>query len=141
MTGQWETFERVGTVIAVRLGEPLEWRTSEGAVMRGEPGDWLVTDPTGERRTVKDASFRATHAPEEGDRWRRTARVRARPAKPGETVETQEGPVVAGDGPTWVVRDLAGAEWLVPDQHFRRAYRRSAINSDASKVSAETIDG
>lgn len=123
MSEQWATFERVGTVIAVQLTQPLEWRTQGGALMRGEAGDWVITDPTGGPRTAKDANFRATHVRAHGDRWRRVARVHARRAQPGETVNTQEGVLVAGEAAAWVVKDASGAEWIVPEEHFQRTYR------------------
>mgnify|MGYP000976075124 CR=1 FL=1 len=110
MSEQWATFERVGTVIAVKLDQPLEWMTPDGAVMRGEAGDWLITDPTGGYRNAKDANFRATHRRAHGDRWRRVSRVHARRARPGETVATSEGVLVAGNGAAWVVKDASGAE-------------------------------
>lgn len=124
MTEIWGTFERVGTVVAIQLKKPLEWRTSEGAVLRGETGDWLITDPSGGQRTAKDANFHATHTWEQGDQWRRTSFVQARRARPGETVDTQEGPLTAKPSASWVVRDALGAVWIVPEDHFVRTYRR-----------------
>lgn len=91
--------------------------------MRGRAGDWLVTDATGGARTVLDASFRASHRHVNGTIWERVAIVSARPAEPGQTLATPEGRTtsVAGD---WHVRDADGAEWFVPDEHFRRSYLR-----------------
>lgn len=118
----WASYVRVGRVRAVRVIEPSVWQTPAGDRLRAEPGDWMVTDETGGRRSVTDESFRASHVHDHDDIWRRTARVLARPVRPGEVVHTQEGPTVAG--PTgWVVRDQRGHQWIVPSEHFDAAYR------------------
>ena len=117
----WRQYRRFGVVTATRLTEPHEWQTETGETLIGRPGDWLVTDASG-KRTVTDASFRATHLPLDGDRWQRTAEVDARPVRPGERIGTQEGPTTAGaDG--WVVRDADGNQWIVPEATFRAGYR------------------
>ena len=117
----WRQYRRFGVVTAVRLTAPHDWQTETGETLTGQPGDWLVTDASGQR-TVTDPSFRATHLRLDGDRWQRTAEVDARPVRPGERVETQEGATTAGaDG--WVVRDADGNEWIVPDATFRAGYR------------------
>ena len=122
MGAGWATWARCGEVRAERLDQPVRWRAGSGQELAGGAGDWLVHDPSGGRRTVTDASFRAGHRHLEGDRWERTGAVSARPALPGEAVATQEGGVVAGEG-DWLVRDPDGHEWLVPDAHFRAGYR------------------
>ena len=117
----WRQYRRFGVVTAVRLTAPHDWQTETGETLTGQPGDWLVTDASGQR-TITDPSFRATHLRLDGDRWQRTAEVDARPVRPGERVETQEGATTAGaDG--WVVRDADGNEWIVPDATFRAGYR------------------
>lgn len=121
-TEAWQQFERVGTVTARRLAETHVWRAPTGEELTGRPGDWLVTDERGRRRTVTEASFHLTHVHLEGDRWQRTAVVEARPARPGEVVHTQEGSTTAGeDG--WVVRDADRNSWIVPEDQFRAGYR------------------
>ena len=120
--GGWADFERVGEVRAERLARPLSWESTGGDELAGAAGDWLVSDPSGGRRTVTDASFRAGHRHVSGDRWERTGRVRARPAREGEIVRTQEGSSVAG-ATSWVVSDEAGNEWIVGDDHLRTGYR------------------
>lgn len=118
----WQRYRRFGVVEARQLTEPHPWQPATGETLIGRPGDWLVTDAAGSLRTVTDASFRATHLRLEGDRWRRTSEVDARPVRPGELVETQEGPTTAGpDG--WVVRDADGNHWIVPEAKFRESYR------------------
>lgn len=118
----WQRYRRFGMVRATQLTEPHPWRTATGETLVGQPGDWLVTDAAGSVRTVTDASFRATHLRQDGDRWQRTSEVDARPVRPGERVETQEGPTTAGaDG--WVVRDSDGNQWIVPEAKFQESYR------------------
>ncbi len=118
----WQRYRRFGVVTATQLTEPHPWRTVTGETLIGQPGDWLVTDAAGSVRTVTDASFRATHLRLDGDRWQRTAEVDARPVRPGERIDTQEGPTTAGsDG--WVVRDASGNHWIVPAAKFRASYR------------------
>lgn len=121
-TVHWVEYERIGEVRAERLTRPLEWASAGGDQLTGAAGDWVVSDPSGGRRTVTDASFRAGHRHLAGDRWARTGRVRARPAWDGETVSTQEGPAVARPG-SWVVQDEAGNEWIVPEDHLSASYR------------------
>ena len=117
----WRQYRRFGVVTATRLAEPHSWQTETGETLTGQPGDWLVTDASGQR-TITDSSFRATHVPLNGDRWQRTAEVDARPVRPGERIETQEGPTTAG-AEGWVVRDADGNQWIVPDATFRAGYR------------------
>lgn len=121
----WAEFERVGEVLAEPLAAPLTWTTSDGDQLTGAAGDWLVSDASGGRRTVTDASFRAGHRHLADDRWQRVGRVQARPAEAGERIITQEGPVAAGPG-TWVLRDADGSQWVVPSEHLRTAYRPAA---------------
>lgn len=121
-TSAWRRYRRFGVVTATRLNQPHPWSTATGETLVGQPGDWLVTDAAGNPRTVTDASFRATHRQLDGDRWERTSEVDARPVRPGERIETQEGPTTAGpDG--WVVRDADGNHWIVPEATFRAGYR------------------
>ncbi len=119
----WARFVRVGRVTARRLTKPLSWPTSSGEIMRAKAGDWIVSDMTGGTRSVTDTSFRASYRQLAGDSWERTGRVLARPARVGERLSSQEGPAVAVSG-DWRVRDEAGAEWFVPDSHFRTSYRQ-----------------
>lgn len=51
-------------VEAVRITRPMTVETLEG-VMRGEPGDWLVTGLKGEQWFIKDDLFRLTYDPVE----------------------------------------------------------------------------
>ena len=119
--GGWSRFLRVGTVRATRLDYGFDWTSPRGDRLHGNPGDWRVEDESGGVRAVKDASFRATHERVGEDRWRRVAVVRARTARSGERVDTQEGPSIAEEG-DWLVEDADGHRWLVPNEHFVTAY-------------------
>ncbi len=55
------------TIDAIRITRPMTVETLEG-VMKGEPGDWLITGVKGEQYFCKDEIFRKTYEPvdEEG---------------------------------------------------------------------------
>ncbi len=119
----WLRFRRRGEVSAVRRDEPWTWTTADGSRMRGRAGDWEVTDDDGAARSVDADIFEETHEPIDGDRWRRTGVVTGRQARPGEVVHSLEGDQVARLG-QWVLRGVAGEEWLVSTEHLRSAYDR-----------------
>lgn len=54
--------KRPVVVEAVRLTRPMTVETLEG-VMRGEPGDWLITGVAGEQYFCKHEIFKATYEP------------------------------------------------------------------------------
>ena len=116
-------FRRRGEVTAVRRDEPWTWTTSDGTAMRGQAGDWEVTDDDGAARSVDAAIFDQTHEPIDGDRWRRVGEVRGRQARPGEVVHSLEGDQTARLG-QWVLRGVAGEEWLVSTEHLEATYDR-----------------
>lgn len=118
---EWRRYRRTGTVTAHLLDTDRTWRTSDGAIMSGKRGDWVVEDTSGGVRTVTDCRFRATHRLLGDDKWERCAVLEARPARPGERVTSTEGTSSAEQG-TWVVRDAPDNAWVVPDEHFRKAY-------------------
>ena len=119
----WVQFRRRGEVTAVRRDEPWTWTTSDGTAMRGQAGDWEVTDDDGAARSVDAAIFEETHEPIDGDRWRRVGEVRGRQARPGEVVHSLEGDQTARLG-QWVLRGVAGEEWLVSTEHLESSYDR-----------------
>ncbi|MFT4110395.1 RyR domain-containing protein, partial [Propionicimonas sp.] len=119
----WARFERLGTVEAEPLAEPVAWTAPGGESLTSPAGSWLVIDATGGRRTVTDDSFRATHEQLADGTWRRAGVVRARLARDGEEVSTQEGVTVGTPG-SWLVEDADGHRWLVPSDHFAASYRR-----------------
>jgi hypothetical protein len=116
----WQTFVRVGTVSAEQRSVPWTWQSDSGQTMRADAGDWAVQQD-GKVWSVRDDIFRATYEADGDGRWRRKGTVQARPAQPGETVNTLEGPTTAADG-DWVVRGAGGEQWPVPGAEFARRY-------------------
>ena len=119
----WVRFRRRGEVTAVRRDEPWSWSTSDGTVMQGKAGDWEVTDDEGATRSIAPSIFEKTHAPVDGDRWRRVGEIRGRQARPGEVVHSLEGDQRARPG-QWVLRGVEGEEWLVSAEHLESSYDR-----------------
>ncbi len=116
----WQSFTRVGTVTAEQRHAPWTWTSDSGHTMRADAGDWALQED-GKIWSVRDDIFRDTYEPAGDGRWHRKGRVQARPAHPGETVNTLEGPTTAADG-DWVVRGATGEEWPVPGDEFARRY-------------------
>jgi hypothetical protein len=71
---------------------------------------------------VRDDIFRASHRRVHRNEWRRRGTVLARPALPGETIHTLEGPVTADEG-DFVIQGDRGEQWPVRPEEFRRRYR------------------
>jgi hypothetical protein len=65
-----------------------------------------------------------------GDRWRRTGKVFAQPAVPGELVVSLEGPETAVEG-DWVIKGAAGEQWITSAEHFAGGYQPDASTSHA----------
>jgi hypothetical protein len=116
----WQAFTRVGTVAAEQRSAPWTWTSDSGHTMRADAGDWAVQED-GKTWSVRDDIFRNTYEPAGDGRWQRKGRVQARPAYPGETVNTLEGPATAAEG-DWVVRGSTGEQWPVPGDEFARRY-------------------
>ncbi|OIN80826.1 hypothetical protein K3U93_21720 [Mycobacterium malmoense] len=116
----WQTFTRVGTVAAEQRHAPWTWKSDSGHTMRADAGDWAVRED-GKVWSVRDGIFRETYEPASDGRWRRKGLVQARPARPGEAVNTLEGAATAADG-DWVVRGSNGEQWPVPGDEFARRY-------------------
>lgn len=116
----WQPYRRVGLVTAEQRSAPWTWTSQSGETMQANAGDWEVR-ADGQSWSVRDDIFRATYEHVEGAQWRRRGRVLARPAQPGETIETLEGPVTAADG-DWVVRGADGEQWPVPADEFAQRY-------------------
>jgi hypothetical protein len=117
----WKTYQRVGTVTAKHRRRRWVWTTASGKTAHASAGDWEVSDG-GQPWPVHHHTFRATHRRQQGTTWERTGTVLARPARPGETIDTLEGPVTAADG-DWVIQGKRGEQWPVPNDEFRRRYR------------------
>jgi len=114
-------FQRKGTVTARRRDGSWEWQTRNGATMSARPGDWELSDDDGEVWSITDEDFRRTYEHVDGDTYRRTGVVSARPAVAGEQVASTEGLEVA-DAHAWIVEDDAGKRWIVPGERFSALY-------------------
>jgi len=88
--------------------------------MRADAGDWAVRED-GKIWSVRDDIFRDTYQPAGDGQWLRKGRVQARPAHPGEAVNTLEGATTAAEG-DWIVRGTTGEQWPVPGDEFARRY-------------------
>jgi hypothetical protein len=122
----WRAYEREGSLVtAQRVSRAWHWRLRDGTRLRASPGDWRVTDEHGESRSVAPDEFARSYEPVGDERYRRTGRVLARRAMPGEVVRTLEGDVIAREG-DWVVRGEGGEEWPVPAARFAAGYRAAA---------------
>jgi hypothetical protein len=118
----WRRFRRTGTVIAEQRSEPWSWTTRSGDTVSAGAGDWRVRESDdGDAWSVRDDLFRARYEHINGNRWRRHGLVTARPAHPGEVIETLEGTVTAAEG-EWIVRGEQGEQWPVPPDEFARRY-------------------
>ncbi|SOX56098.1 hypothetical protein MAAFP003_4798 [Mycobacterium ahvazicum] len=116
----WQSFTRVGTVTAEQRSAPWAWTSDSGHPMRADAGDWAISED-GKVWSVRDDIFRDTYEPAGDGQWQRKGRVQARPAYPGETINTLEGPTSAAEG-DWVVRGASGEQWPVPGDEFARRY-------------------
>jgi hypothetical protein len=125
----WRPFARVGTIDAERRDEAFTWTSDSGHTMRANPGDWAITED-GKVWSVRDDIFRDTYEPAGDGRWQRKGRVQARPAFPGETIQTLEGPTTAAEG-DWVVRGTSGEQWPVPGDEFARRYTELPLPDEA----------
>jgi hypothetical protein len=117
----WRRYRRAGVVTAEQRPEPWTWTSDSGQKMQAGPGDWLLENAEGSRWSVRDDIFRGTYEHVDGRSWRSTGFVMARPARPGETVDTLEGRAAAGVG-AWIVRGERGEQWPVSAEEFRGRY-------------------
>jgi hypothetical protein len=116
----WQPFTRTGMVIAEQVSTPWTWTSRSGHTMQADAEDWQV-QADGETWSVRDDIFQTSYEHVNGNQWKRRGTVLARPAQPGETIETLEGPTTAADG-SWVVRGTDGEEWPVPAREFAERY-------------------
>jgi hypothetical protein len=116
----WQTFTRVGTVTAEQHDTAWTWTSDSGHTMQADAGDWAVHEDE-KIWSVRADIFRDTYEPAGDVQWRRKGVVQARPADPGETINTLEGPTVAAEG-DWVVRGADGEQWPVPGDEFAQRY-------------------
>jgi len=115
-------FLRIGEVRAERLTGGHAWRHTSGGELSGAAGDWRVIDAAGDERTVRDQEFHATHQPLDGDRWRRSGKVRAWKVSETTAVRTIEGRIEAQPG-DWIVQGPRTVRWPVTAEQFARGYR------------------
>ena len=118
-------FRRVGTVRARRLRSLRHWTHTAGGELSGDAGDWRVLDDRGDERTIRDTTFRASHEPLRGARWRRTGTYRAWQVSDERVLRTLEGRAIAQPG-DWVVEGHNGERWPVSDAQFRVTYEAVA---------------
>ena len=125
----WQTFTRVGTVAAEQRSEPWTWRSDSGHTMQADAGDWAVQED-GKTWSVRDDIFQDTYEPADEGLWRRKGLVQARPANPGETINTLEGPNTAAAG-DWIVRGVDAEQWPIPGDEFARRYTEFHPQADS----------
>ncbi len=126
----WRRFVRSGEVQATRSTVPWTWRTSSGALLRAEEGDWRVSDGD-EVWSVVPEVFGRTYEHVRGDRWRRVGEVFGRPATRGEIITSLEGAQTAVND-EWVLRGEGGEQWLVTSRHLASHYAPVIIGADSS---------
>ena len=84
-----------------------------------------MLDDRGDERTIRDTTFRASHEPLRGARWRRTGTYRAWQVSDERVLRTLEGRAIAQPG-DWVVEGHSGERWPVSDAQFRVTYEAVA---------------
>jgi hypothetical protein len=134
----WQTYERVGTVSAKRSRNPWKWTTASGKTADALAGDWEVRDG-GQSWSVRNDIFHLSYRHKHEDKWERRGTVLARPARPGETIHTLEGPITADDG-DFVVQGDRGEQWPVTSDEFRRRYRGPVPVYSPSKSPPPTLE-
>lgn len=117
----WQTYHRKGRVRAVRTDRPVEWTTDNGSVLQAEAGDWIVSDDTGSRWSVKPPEFAASYRALGGDAWERVGVVRAYRTDVDREIDTLEGTARARPG-DWILHGVSGEYWVVSHPHFTTAY-------------------
>lgn len=119
----WESFRRSGMVTAEKRTTAWTWTARTGQTMHADAGDWALQDAGGDSWSVRDGIFIESYRHVSENRWRRTGVVSARPARIGEMVHTEEGPLPAAPG-DWVVKGTHGELWPVSADRFAQRYER-----------------
>ncbi|ORA61324.1 hypothetical protein [Mycobacteroides franklinii] len=127
----WNCYRRRGEVTAKKLSRAWRWTTPHGDQMEAQPGDWAVTDDSGNERSVAAGVFERTHEQVGPQRYRRAGTVLARTATRREVTETLEGKAVAHVG-DWILRGENGEQWVVPANQFRTTYE-GPLDADISQ--------
>ncbi len=114
-------YARRGRVrIVERLLVSRTWTTHSGQRLTAQPGDLLLTDGNSTWSVTSD-EFARTYRPCGSVYAERFGEVDARPAVPGEVVESAEGPETAVPG-DWVVSNDRGYMWLIAGSRFHETY-------------------
>lgn len=116
------------TVEARRLGADHDWRSERGSELSASPGDWLLTDGHGEW-TVDEEVFEQTYVGLGGERYRKTAAVRAAQVDENIRVRTIEGLASLRPG-DWLLMNPDGDVWPVAADEFPRRYRPADESKD-----------
>jgi hypothetical protein len=118
----WLEVSRRGEVTATVLDADWRWQTRTGDWLQARAGDYQVRNDEGETWSVEPEIFSRSYRQVGDDRWRRTGRVLAQPAVPGELVISREGPVFANQG-DWIIKGTAGEQWITSAAHFAESYQ------------------
>ncbi|GAA2100193.1 hypothetical protein GCM10009841_14660 [Microlunatus panaciterrae] len=118
---RWRAVRRVGEVTAEQVEQAWTWRNGNGEVLRASPGDWRLSDGKGGIWSVAPAVFETSYEHVDGQRWRRTGVVQARPAIDGEVVASMEGAETARAG-DWVIRGTKGEHYVITQEHYAANY-------------------
>jgi hypothetical protein len=115
-------YRPTAVVSARQLTDPLVWRTSRGADLRAEAGDWELVDDDGDRWTVAADTFTRSYQRSPDGHYRKRELIDAVRLTGRAEISTLEGAATAEIG-DWLLRDAVGAVWPVPDGTFRARYR------------------
>jgi hypothetical protein len=130
----WESFRRIGMVIAEQRDAAWTWTAHSGETMHAKAGDWAVRDADGDSWSVGDGIFQDSY--EEADPtekcWRRIGVASARPAHIGEPLQTLEGATQAAPG-DWVVKGTRGELWAVSANLFAQRYEHIDASMSGSR--------
>lgn len=116
------TYRSTAVVSATRSSEATSWTTARGDALRAAPGDMIVVDESsGDRWTVDADVFATTYTCVGGDRYRKTALVRAAQVASPFLVSTLEGTATGAAG-DWLAQNTTGECWPIADAVFRTRY-------------------
>ncbi|HTX98089.1 MAG TPA: hypothetical protein VME67_26620 [Mycobacterium sp.] len=118
----WQPHRRIEQVTAKRHWMPWKWTSPRGRTIRAGKGSWEVRSADNESWPLANDLFRSAYLRVDGKYWIRRTTVWARPARPGEVIETPAGAHAAAEG-DWVVQGESGQHWLIPDDKFQRRYK------------------
>ena len=116
-------YRKLGTVKAEKLDKPLEWKSGNGDVMRGEAGDWMVSDGGGGKWTVKPDIFAQTYGEVPGNpgQFQKTVPGIARRLTFPTQIETLEG-TGTGKAGDYLMRGPKGEQYIVSKGKFESIY-------------------